>query len=681
MKKKKVLSEKDIEQKDIANVVKFFMQIYKLQLKVPTSTASHISIIPPQAKGLDYTYEFRVKREDRNETRRMSLALLGEGTGSKSKCFKVIYDHLLVIKIPPFPITNFDDYIESLRIERRTAGRLAPDIEFVAPGVSAIITRILTLPDEETLSPVELEKKYIQWLKKNPKYQKYLKIKGSFVFFMDLSKHSFLANVVENIHPKGYMKQAIHEEISKSYNLLWDILGFEGKYGTENLSVCFDMNRVFSDYEIAIRALLDQYRLRSAVSAYEKHKWLIDKLAGKKVEPDKKNYPSRLGIEVNKLIDDILENNIEDVESYRRVIRDYIHDTSFSRSKSIIRSIIVNMIELLAWLRKKQLAIRDLKPDNLFVVRKMGKDPLFGSTEGYSLGLIDFETAVVYKTDGLNPIEQPLRAGTPSYATPSHLFPNDLLIEMLDDLPRTLHMQDWYAAVGIIYNTITGEVLFEHTRNTLLKIKDIAKKSREKRQTPSQVFKMGSTLFWNSALNEFREKTSENSKILNSVELIIPEIAKELLKENVVSVKDTIETAIQKRVVSQVIFSSNKNRKHLIKCSLEELSKYKNKWEKGVNTPKTTDEVRSQIVRLLQDLEGMKLQLEQQNQIYDLLNQSYPRMTVYQLLDVMFTIILKAMHNEEWGPLSIETGKYTSGPVDGKPEETTMLYEATILFD
>ena len=63
-------------------------------------------------------------------------------------------------------------------------------------------------------------------------------------------------------------------------------------------------------------------------------------------------------------------------------------------------------------LKAKGIAIRDLKPDNIFVV---GGDFLQAANE-FSLGLIDFETAVNFSVKD-DEISQPLLAGTPAYAT------------------------------------------------------------------------------------------------------------------------------------------------------------------------------------------------------------------------------------------------------------------------
>lgn len=495
---------------DIVNVAEFCLNLYKLQSDAPKSAPSKIIPVNPQSNGPDYIYELHVYLESENKyaSRRMTIATLGEGSGSKSKCFKVIYDNLIVVKIPPSPITDFDEYIGSVRAETRIAVQLAPKIEFVAPGVTAILKKIHAFPDGSALSPVELEKKYVEWLKENSEFQEYLKIEDAFVFFMDLSKYSFLSQVVDTIHNKKVFKRRIYEEIIGSHNLLWDILGFEGKYGSENLSICFDMNRIYSDYETKIRTLIKKHR--HFASAYEKQKWFLVYLAHNKVK-EEDGLPSGFISDLNLLLGKIIKENQKNISAYKKAIWNYISKTTFIQNKTKISGIITNLISLLASLKERGVAIRDLKPDNLFVVGDSERP-----AKDYSLGLIDFETAVKFGHPGMDKthqkIEQPLLAGTPSYSTPSHLFKNRLLENVFDDLPRILYLQDWQASVGMIYNIVTGECLFENTKKVLSKITSAARKAAIKKRSLTDVFKKGSHIFWKNAVNEFKEKQTQTRK-------------------------------------------------------------------------------------------------------------------------------------------------------------------------
>ncbi len=670
----------------IASVVNFFLNLYKLQLEAPESSPYKIVPVKSQTNSPDYIYELHVERDEKWNSRRMTIATIGEGSGSKSKCFKVAYDNLIVVKIPPKPMTDFVEYVRNIRAEGRVAVNLVPEIDYVAPGVTAILKKIHPFSDGEDLSPEELERKYIKWLVKEPEFQECLKIGDSFVFFMDLSKNSFLSYVVDKMHDKRMFKRKFREEIMEARNLLWDILGFEGKYGSENLSICFEMNKIYSGYETKIRRLLKKYETFCTVSPYEKQKWFLDYLAEKEVKKNENNLPDVFVADLNVLLRKIVKENSIHVSAYKKAVRDYVTKTTFAQNRAKMAGIIINIIDLLASLKERGVAIRDLKPDNLFVVGNSER-----SAQDYSLGLIDFETSVKLKTvsscssqnDTRIPgekIGQPLLAGTPSYATPSHLFRNEVLKDNFDDLPRILHLQDWQAVIGMIYNVVTGECLFDKTRKLLSKITKDAQDAIRKKQPLSDTFKTSSQLFWSSAADEFRKSLSKKEEILKSVEVFVPENARTMFLEDVLKEKNNVGETIRKYVVSQVILSSKKNRKSLIQSSLEKIVRYRTKLEKG-GIPETSLEGRKKIIKLLQDLETLKLQWEKQDQWISILQQPRPRMSVYDLLELMFNIVLRTMYNPEWGTLFYEHDDNFGYDGGGGSRETTIVYEDTITYE
>ncbi|MDM8524091.1 hypothetical protein QUF80_12045 [Desulfococcaceae bacterium HSG8] len=632
------------DDKDIVNVVNFCLSLYKRQLEVPQSTPSQVVPVSPEIKGQDAIYELSVyvKAEEKWSSRRMSISTLGEGSGSKSKCFKVIYDNLLVVKIPPSPIEDFDEYIKSVGAEARIAVKLSPKIEFVAPGVSAILKKIHTFPDEAELSAPKLERKYVIWLKENPNYQEFLKIENAFAFFMDLSKYYFLSYLVELMHNKEGLKSKFRNEILSSQSLLWDILGFEGKYGSKNLSICFDMNRVYSDYEARVRALVKEHS--HFVSPYEKQKWFAVYLAEREVK-EEGNVPPAFISDLNKSVEAVVKDNQKYITAYKKAIWDYASKSRFMQNKIRISRMITNIIDLLASLEERGVAIRDLKPDNLFVISDSSK-----SVKDTSLGLIDFETAVRFKSEKIG---QPLPAGTPSYSTPSHMFRNRVLKEIFEDLPRILHFQDWQASIGMIYNVATGECLFENTRKLISKITSAARKAaKKKQQSLPDVFRKGSRVFWGSAINEFEERMKEQEEMLKSMEVEINKDAQEMLLQAVVNEKNRITGGIRNFLSSQDIFAGKKNFIRMFRSPLKEIIRYKTKWEKGEDVPKTSPDTVKKIIKFLNKLEDMKARSEEYDRFVEILDQPVPKISAHELMTLMFGIVLNAMYREEWGKLS-----------------------------
>ena len=136
------------------------------------------------------SYEMRILKDGEWATRRMSIGLLGQGGGSRSKCYYVIYDSHLVIKLPADPIDSFSSYNRQIATEAAIVARLAPR-ECIVPRVSVILAEFQKIAYSDEMSSDELEKKCVHLLEVKPSLQEHVKIGGSFVFFMDLAKHFF----------------------------------------------------------------------------------------------------------------------------------------------------------------------------------------------------------------------------------------------------------------------------------------------------------------------------------------------------------------------------------------------------------------------------------------------------------------------------------------------------------
>jgi len=90
------------------------------------------------------------------------------------------------------------------------------------------------------------------------------------------------------------------------------------------------------------------------------------------------------------------------------------------------------------------------------------------------------------------------------------------MIELVfDDLPTTLCLQDWYAAVGIIYKVVTGERLFAQAARALLELKNKIPNGFEEGREPAVILEEASLMYWQIAVAEFEKnkRKSENAKI------------------------------------------------------------------------------------------------------------------------------------------------------------------------
>jgi len=108
------------------DIVRFFLNLFKYQIGAePDATAEFVPLMSKTA-GPNHIYELRVKHLEDWAKRRMTIGPLGEESGSKSKCYYVIYDVHMVVKIPSRPINDFEEYIDSIKKEVHIVNKLIP---------------------------------------------------------------------------------------------------------------------------------------------------------------------------------------------------------------------------------------------------------------------------------------------------------------------------------------------------------------------------------------------------------------------------------------------------------------------------------------------------------------------------------------------------------------------------
>jgi len=663
---------------DKIRIVKFFLTFFQLQKGASEESLS--KFVPIDGQKSEHIYELSFRHEEKWHSRRMSIAPLGEKSGSKSACFKVTYDNLMVIKIPPFPIKHFDEYVKNVDDERRIVDALMPDIDCISPRVSTILKKIAPFSREAETDPEKFEQKCIQRLRSFPQFQRHLRIGNTFAFFMDLSKHLFLSQVIRRIHN---IEEKLEKEIISQSDSLWDLMVFEDIYGTNTAPVFYSMNDVYMDYDNRLNLMLRQYEMNDSVPTYEKKEWFLRHLARKPLTSKHANVWPGFADELKYLLETVFKEYKDAIKDYRTTIKEYVYKLSFKQNNRQLQIIISKLLTVLQKLQQKGVAIRDLKPDNIFIIEHT-PGTLLSSAQStdFSIGLIDFETAVRFKTKYDNKIEQPLLAGTPSYATPSHLFRNELLYETFQDLSRIFHFQDWQACIAIIYSITTGEHLAEKTGRLLPGIIKIMRSTEMKNMTLNDLFKKGSHLFWHTALNEFVEKLRIKEDMLKALQIRLSQEVKELFKHELSIENDRVNKIIWKQIDSQNIFKSRKSRKILSESSYQIIGQYKAKCECGLNIPKSKSNIRKLTVKFLADLEHLKLQSEQLAHTFELLNQEITTLSVYDLLELMFNVVLKAMYLEDWGDLSVYSEHLVVDiDKDDNLYAETVVLENTLLYD
>jgi serine/threonine protein kinase len=649
-----------ITQEDIIN---YFLNLFGRQIGATPEAPMSAKFLVEKSSGTNYVYELRIQHRGDWLRRRMSIGPLGDEAGSKSKCFYVIYDVHLVVKIPVKPITHFDAYIESIKREGHIVDKLAPK-ECIIPRVSVVMNLINKLSESDVLPAEKLEDKYVQWLRRNTDYQKYLKIKNTFVFFMDFSKYYFLSHIVDNLHDA---KDAIAQEIIENAETIFDSQKFRGRYGKAKESIGIEIRQVYNYCQAAIRQFLTDSGVASNISMYRIQSWFLLHLGGKAVSTKEAGFSENIVKELNLLIQLTFSKHLDAVNAYRETITEYVNKIRFEQNKPQMAGIITNLLDLLAWLRTKRIAMRDLKPDNLLVAGDPSKFPFFlMNADGYELGIIDVETAVDFEKSKYRQIKQPLLGGTPFYATPSHFFSNGVIGSAFHNLAKILHLQDWHAIMVMIFKTVTGELMFEKTARLFADIRNKIKLGQMEGMLETEIVADISRVFWRSALLEFQVKMNQKANALKSIFFTLPENAKEMFNHVVVKDISATDEKIKQCILNnaQSFFENPQSHDLLLKASPEKINQLRLEFENKIKAMPHAPAHHAGAIPFLKYLNILKLHSEQQKQLLKRLTQPGLKLSAYTLLGFMFNNLYKSMCREEWWLKTNAAEKFSGANVD-----------------
>ena len=623
-------------------IIEFFIALFKRQCKNPNpGSQSQEYQLLPQGAGGEEVYELRVRSGVVWETRRMSICQLSETVESKSTCYKVIYDDQMVIKIPPRPFTEFDKYMAYIKNERHIVSKLTPAIHCLSPSLSAILNKVPELKPAEGMDEDALEEKYIHLLTSRPHFQRYLKIGDGFVFFMKLAKSAFLNQVIEKIHDKTRIQQ----EMLHMTGIFEDLYAFEALYGSQHEDVFFKINDLYREYKKIIDILLPQHENYDAIPAYKKQEWFYCKLANEKLDLGDIQSSEEFSEDLNQMIDIIMEEKEAAVFQYRHITEKYIAKKIFDNNRKTIEGLVINVLNLLRHLKNQHVAIRDLKPDNIFIAgNKDSADSFLNNPDAYSLGLIDLETAVHLHPSDIDGMKQPLLAGTFPYMTPHHLFSNSSLRALFGhETCRVLYMQDWYAAIGIIFNVATGNILFGKTARMMQKIFEIKKKSVQEKKPLAGVLKSISWNFWNTASTECHQKTALHKNKLSQMQILLPEPVVKLLRDELQIEKQTIMDTIDARIRSKSFLQ--KRHPKLMAANSRKIAQYRTRWENGELDAELAEADRPKMIAIMNGIESLKAVEEGHESLSQRLEREIP---CDELVVFLFNRVLNAMYRQFW---------------------------------
>jgi len=631
------------------DVVGFFLNLFKQQIGAdPNAPVEYVPLMSKNS-GPNHIYELRVKHMADWATRRMTIGPLGEESGSKSKCYYVIYDVHMVVKIPAKPVTDFEQYIESIKKEADIVNKLIPK-ECIIPKVSVILDMISSsFPEIENIPSDSLEEKYTTWMRKSPQNQKFLRINNTFVYIMDLSKYYFLSHILDELHD---IKHLISREITEYGEIIWEPTTFKSRYGTENDAI-FEIRDVFNRCAVNVRRLVDRAGISTRVSDYQIQSWFIAHLADGQISANgNSGYPENFIHDLNRLFKKTVSDNSTVVGVYRKTIKDYVYMSFFEQNKAQMTAITTSLLDILAWFREKRVSMRDLKPDNLFVAGDPARYPLFlKSAQEFSMGIIDVETAVDFEHSKYKKMQQPLLGGTPFYATPSHFLKNDILVHKFVGLGRILHLQDWQATLVMIYKVITGELLFKQTARLFGDLRNMMIQANQPAGRDSEIFEDASRMFWHSAVVEFQEKIEDSEKALKTVAVALPESVQDMFSKVLTKELRSIALSIKNCVDTQNIFVKDQIREVLLKASHSKVCQLKADMESKTKHSENPAEPRTEAIAFLHKLSDLKAQFVHHAYMKKQLSKPEASLSAHDILTFMFNVVLNNMYRSEWKPL------------------------------
>ncbi len=629
-------------------VARLFLDMFKLRLDAKTSDAAEFEPLDPFAGSKSSRYELRVSVGERWQSRNVTIGELGEFGIGKSRCYHVIYDNQLVVKVPPKTSSSVADYVEGIRRDLAVAERLAPR-ECLVPSVSIILDKLL--PQREA-AKFDNENQALEWLLSADKYLPFFKIGDRFVYFMNLARHFFLSGVLDEIHDKT---GRFYEEAFRDPDIVLTPYRFEDRYGDEKLG--YALHEMYSQFESGADAILAQNRTRSAASVhpFKLRQWFFHFLAGKKMETDREHLPENAVLSLNRLFSNLKKDNSGTVESYRSIVRKTVEKKALSANINQISSICSNVLELLGWLYERRVSIRDLKPENLLLIGPPDDYPEFLKYPGeFHVGLIDVETAVYFGAENDESIPQPLLGGTPLYATPLNFLPNSAIRKYYADLPLMLHLQDWYATIGIVFKVATGECLFKEASGAFpASVEPLETATNQNAISAKAVREIGET-FWSRARRELASKLDARKEALAGLEIPVPERTIPVLQMLSLKAAESIEKDLKVLAMDRKLFANKNIQCKIYNSPAEDIPKLGEIWmgTKGANA---SPESRAHASEIFGNLFRCKRQTERNKSFRSTLEVAPAKITANLLLESLFDMVFVLMHQRVWGVVAETT--------------------------
>jgi serine/threonine protein kinase len=664
-------SQESHELSELRDIVWFFTELYRLQNGFPANTPSRFSMTAASAKHKMKVFELRLKGSSDWLTRRMSIGRLGEDTGSKSTCYYVIYDTHMVVKIPPTPVTDMDKYTTDIRREIKIAAQLAP-VACIVPMVSVVMKKIKKLPFADSLTPEQLEKRYIRLVEEQPEYQEYLTIGGRFAFFMELSNSFFLGRVIDELHDA---KENIANELYASSDIAWNQEVFTTRYGLASLPVFEGLQNLYRSCAAEAKRIIQNTGQGILIHEYQLKNWFLATIAGDDTW-DHKGIDTAVVEKIRNAFSRVFNANQDAVDALIQLLKQELAAKTFSKSRNQIENIASNMLTLLCQLKTKGIALRDLKPDNLFLNAAPDEYPVFlNDREAFAIGVIDVETAISLETTSDGTIAQPLLGGTPLYATPLHVFKNETIQMYFGNPAELLHLQDWFATIAIIFKIGTGSNLFPRAARSFPGILKLLKACRSKADPDEATVKAMSQKFWSAAATDMKSRLSAAKETLRQLSLHVPDDMLPVIRAELQRQVKMIDQTIRTKINWSSLLRRDSNKAFLLEANSQEIRRQQQRWQNESDLPASHREIAPRMVALLGKLYHLKQRIAEKQGTITALSGSGCRMPAHILMETMFQIVFRRMYQSHWDAVTPTSSVSPSTPPRDTQDKVTAILD------
>ena len=239
-------------------------------------------------------------------------------------------------------------------------------------------------------------------------------------------------------------------------------------------------------------------------------------------------------------------------------------------------------------------------------------------------------------------------------------------------MPPVYYYQDWYAVVAIIYETVTGRLLFIETARTLIRSMKIIQRQGKDTARRRDCFKSESCRFWKVMWQEFDQKTAAEANGLNTVTLPLPDDFRELLLACYKKREQMHRQRAADFILSATPFKDQQVNQKLLTSPAGAIRKQRENWKTNTGVPRVKPAVQKKIIAFYDRLVRLQHQAEKMAGHFGRLEEEY-EMTIKAgaLMEMMLICVYSNMYRHQWQSapttetdIPTETGEKTMPAAD-----------------